>query len=199
MLQSVEGEFMKPEIKDLFERAENDDESIREEAALQIAMLLEKNSRIADKLDFYKNILDPQLLSLILDTEEQKEIIAELSKLIRTEKMVPAMLWALSKPTMIDTLPPLLNWLREYSHQAEEDAINQAIGAIDKVFFLNIGGDKIYEHPEVAEIIRHNDPIPFLQMIANRKPEREVLRVPEGAQKLLDRIQQELYPPDHSD
>lgn len=187
---------MKAEIKDLFERAKNDEKSIQEEATLQIAMLLEKHSKAADELSFYKDILEPRLLLLILDEEEQKEIIVELSKLIRTEKVIPGMLWALSKPTMIDTLPILLLWLQEYGHQAEENILDQAIGAIDKVFFLSMGGDKIHEHPEVAEIIRHHNPIPILQTIANRKPEKKILQVPEGAQKLLDRIQRELYPPD---
>jgi hypothetical protein len=188
--------MMKVEIKDLFERAKNDNESIREEAVLQIGMLLEKHSRAADKLDYYKSIMEPQLLLLSLDEEEQKEIIAELSHLIRTEKALPSMLTALGRPTMIDTLHPLLAWLRDYGHQAEEEFIGQAILAIENYRFLNMGGNKIYQHPEEAEIFRQNNPIPILQIIANRKPEREAFRVPKLAQQLLDRIQRELYPPD---
>src|SRR5262245_55073193 len=111
---------MKAEIKDLFERTKNYDESIREEAVLQLGLLLEKHSRAADTLDYYKTILVPHLLSMVLDEEEQKEIIAELSYLIRTEKILPSMLAALGRPTMIDTLYPLLSWLQDYGQQAEE-------------------------------------------------------------------------------
>lgn len=187
---------MQAEIKDLFKRAQDDNKDIREEAVLQIGMLLEKHSRAADKLDFYKSIMEAQLLPLRLDEEEQKEIIAGLSKLIRTEKILPSMLCALGRPTMIDVLPILLTWLIEYGHKAEENVVGQAIMAIENYRFLNMGGSKIYEHPEEAEIFRQNNPIPILQIIVDRKLEREALQVSKQAQKLLERIQRELYPPD---
>lgn len=173
---------MKSVLNELLERAKCENKEVREEAILQIAMLLEKNSICPDQPSFYETVLSDHLLSISLDESEQQEMIAELGNLILSEKMTASMLWALGKTTSRTALVPLLTWLRNHNRSLDEEAIWQALIALDNFLGLKVDGTL---DCQVADMIRDYNLTSALQRIL----ETDNPRLKKLGQKLLNRIQ----------
>ena len=132
-------------IMELFKIVESESADQREEAVLQIAMLLERTSRplyAGNKVDigFYQNILKPNLISIELNSERQLELIFEIRKLIMSNKMTPSLFWAIGKAKPQLGLAPLLDIMGELWSKIDENALQQALVAIDNFMIVDDAG-----------------------------------------------------------
>lgn len=123
---------MREALGQLLRRMEYDNAEEREEAILQVAMLLERCSVFSDGRDFYESILEPELLSIDLDESEKEELIDELFTLIKRVQPNSSIVWALGKGDVPLGMSRLIELLQDRQMVLSDEATRQALRGINK-------------------------------------------------------------------
>lgn len=123
---------MREALRQLVHRMERDNIEEREEAILQLAMLLEKCSVFHDEKVFYESILEPELLSIDLDESEKEELIDELFTLIQRVQPNSSLIWALGKGDVPLGMSRLIELLHHHRMVLSDEAKLQALTVINK-------------------------------------------------------------------
>ena len=124
-------------INQIIEQINSEDFVAKEEAILQIAMLLEKNSLWKTKLDFYNSILVPELTELSLNESQKTEIIKSLSKLLFSEKLTSSLIWAVGKADCCLSIDSLLALFCKSELVLDEECCWQLLTSIDNFLSLS--------------------------------------------------------------
>lgn len=138
----------------------------RDEAILCLAMLLEKNSSRPDQQSNYELILPANLHSLNVSLEDQLAVIEGIGNLLESEGMSPSMLWALGKTTNCAALLPLLKFINRHFQEAGDEAIWQALAAIENFLVVDDNGQL---NEEVLDSLNSAPPVQSLTEIAQRR------------------------------
>jgi len=131
-------------LQDILSQALCDDPALMHEAALELALLIEKHSPRRDSEDFYKSMLRPELVSIVLTEDEVKELIGEIGRIVLSDKCTPTMVWALSKSTSLEALEYLLAFLCSDGPQRGKESIWQAMVGT-QIFSTVQRDDAIYD------------------------------------------------------
>lgn len=130
---------MNDALRHMFNEATSNNLEVREEAILQIAMLLERHSPLRDTPSFYQSIQCAELANVQLDSLQQQEVIDELYALILSTKTNSSMIWALSKVKSPTVLGYLVDLVCNHQHRLADDAKQQALVAVNR--FLSVSED----------------------------------------------------------
>jgi hypothetical protein len=145
---------MNDALRHIFDEATSDDPEVREDAILQIAMLLERHSPLKDRPSFYQSIQNAELATIELDASEQLEVIDMLHALILSTKTNSSMIWALGKVKSPTVLGYLVDLVCDHHQRLDDDARQQALVAMNR--FLSVGeDDPIY--PQAKSLVRNSD------------------------------------------
>jgi hypothetical protein len=178
---------MKSEIKKIIDLAYSHDADESEEAILQLAMLLEKNSPFADSFDFYKSIMAPQLFEVCTNQKDLEEIVDELIRLMSERKSSISILSALRGTTLPSAFQFFLNLLCNNVHKMNEESIRQVLLGIDN--FLPYE-ETDTRHAQFDRYLRGCDySKPLLKIIKRGNPE-----LTELANKLMVKLAQGRVP-----
>lgn len=158
-------------IESLLNQVESQDESMSQEAVLQLAMLLEISNRPvriasgAVDLAHYRDILPIELQSLRLEITDQSEIVDRLSELAGNGPASSGMYWAMGKASPQVGVTALLNNLRNHIERLDEESMYQALIALGNFFFTQD------EHllAIVKHKIRNDDPSNLLHMVSQSR------------------------------
>jgi hypothetical protein len=126
-------------LRQVFDEATSDNPEVREEAILQIAMLLERHSPLRDMPSFYQSIQRAELANIELDASGQQEVIDELYSLVQSTKINSSMIWALGKAKSPPVLEYLLDLICNHHHRLTDDAKEQVLAAVNR--FLSVSED----------------------------------------------------------
>ena len=153
-------------LENLLKELTSGNKKRRDEAVLCLAMLLEKHSSRPDKQSNYELILPASLHSLSLSSEDQQAIIERLGDLIESKEMLPSMLWALGKTTNSAAVLPLLRFINQHFQEADDDAIWQALIAIEN-FLVFDSNNQLRD--EVVDYLNTENPLRSFTEIGKRQ------------------------------
>ena len=165
---------MKPEIASLLDQQRSEDNSIREDAILKIAMLLEKNFLLPDTSDpgtreTWRSILDESLLALRLDGTDLSEIVGDFSRQLQAGSASPSLFWALAKGGSLEALPPILVWMQGHVELADEETIRQALFSVENLVLAALRGNRL---DEARSILARHNARPLLDRTSTRNQHR---------------------------
>ncbi len=167
---------MNEAVRQLFDEAASENAEAREEAILQIAMLLERHSPLKDSTSFYQSIQHPELANVKLDASEQQQIIDMLFTLVLSATNNASMVWALGKVKSPSVLGYLVDLVCSHNHRLSDDAKHQALVALNR--FLSVDqDDPIY--PQIRLLATNTDFRRALEEIAvvGQRPKLLVHRI----------------------
>lgn len=118
-----------------------DKQPLREEAILQIAMILERHSEAPNGNAFYERVLQEELKGLQLSHEDQLYIANYLGDLIQNGKGGFDVIWALGKAKREIAFPLVVSSLGSQSEGFDEEFIWEALNALNK--FVVVSNDDI--------------------------------------------------------
>lgn len=123
---------MRKAVRGLIDRVEADSGEQREEAILQLAMLLEKCSSFHDEKSFYQSVLEPELLQIQLNESEKEELVDDLSALAKRSQPDTSLVWAISKADGPICLSRLIGLLDRHQPVLSQEATWQALTGINR-------------------------------------------------------------------
>jgi len=170
-------------LQDILSQALRDDPALRHEAALELSLLIEKHSPRRDSEGFYKLLLRPKLISIVLTEDEVKELIGEIGRIVLSDKCTPTMVLALSKSASLEALEYLLAFLCSDGPQRDKESIWQAV--IGTRIFSTVQRDNVI-YDKVFSLFRKYKLEDSLRRLGNEYGDE--MRI--YAQKILDRIAQ---------
>lgn len=135
--------------------AASDDEEAQREAVLQIAMLLEKHSAVADKPSFYEGIMPPPIRQIALYKNDERELLAGLGGLLESDRRIPDILWALGKSNDPDAFSIVVKFLRKSCDDLDAEFAWQALAALENFLTFDEAGRL---NKDVVDILTANDP-----------------------------------------
>lgn len=131
---------MHADLNRILQDLKSGDLETRNQAVGQAGLLLEKRSISNPDNSIYEGLLPTTLLSITLDTEEQRLFIHQLCDAIYSDNMTEGMLWALGKADKDLGLEPLLRVIRDQGQKLNDEANWQALVALDN--FLTRSGTR---------------------------------------------------------
>lgn len=172
---------MIPILRDILAKTTAEDLKTRQEAILELALLIEKHSPSRDKQTYYEAMLSPELLKVVLSEDEQKELVHEIGQIVLSDKVTGSLVWALSKSHSLDALEYLLAFLSREPPPTEGHAIRQAVLATE--VFLSVYQDHPL-HDHVFGLARNHRLKDVLEQIAGH--------CEEDVKKIIQSIKQRL-------
>jgi hypothetical protein len=170
-------------LKELLEQSTSNIQEVRERALLQVCMFLEKHTTLANKPNFYREILPPGVFSLILTEQELFEFIGGLGDLVLSAKITPnIMLCAVGETTRQAVLAPMLFLLCNRGYEMSEEAKGDTLQAIDRCTVLEDGKLR----SEITQLFNENNPLRVLQSIIDT----ESPRLKKLAREILNKLQE---------
>jgi hypothetical protein len=97
---------------------------------------LERHSSLSDSPKFYEDFLPANLATISLSEQEQEEIVERLGRLILSDRIVPEMLWAISKSKKMASFNYLADFVSQ-NRSSNEEAILQALMGINRFLSMN--------------------------------------------------------------
>jgi hypothetical protein len=150
-------------LEELLDAATSSEPHTREEAVLQLSLLLERSNTVEGPDSAYAGLLLPGLMHLRLTEEEQRDVVECLRSLSNSPKSSPSILAALGKASPKVGIEPLLSLIKEGSAEFDSETAYQAVIALDN--FLVRDGDGQFI-PEVAHQLRECSPATFLERMS---------------------------------
>lgn len=114
-------------LKEILSKTTSDDLATRQEAILELALLIEKHSPRRDKQSYYESMLPPELLNMSLTEDEQTELVHEVGRIVLSDNVTGSLVWALSKSSSLDALEYLLGYVCGEPSPNDEHGIWQAL------------------------------------------------------------------------
>lgn len=170
---------------------ESKDPKARSNAITDIALILEMHSwelNYDQRLSRYNSFLSDNLIKIILDKQDQKEIVVFLESLIlKQDKLSSSLIWAIGKSTPDIGLILLLEII-EYQHLTfNGKELYQLLIALGNLLFFDSSGCL---NEENKQIVSHSNLASFLEKVTlrNLENQQESNRLRQSAQGLLESI-----------
>lgn len=141
---------MREALRQILGLVETENVEQREEAILQLAMLLEKCSVFHDKKDFYESILDHGLLQIELDESEKEELINHLFSMVKRSQDNSSLVWALGKGDVPTVMSRLIQLFDNHQVLLSGEARRQALTAINRLLSGDTGDPLLLKMKSVA-------------------------------------------------
>jgi hypothetical protein len=177
-------------VREILSRTVDEDLDTRQEAILEIALLIEKHSPSRDKQDYYESMLSPELLSISLNEEEQIELVHEVGRIILSDKGTGSLVWALTKSHSLDALDYLLAYICREPHPKDGHGIWQALLGIDRSLYVRQSGRL---HNQALDLARRHNLFKFLEPIERDCGED----VRKTVRSIKETLAGQSHPPDH--
>ncbi len=116
-------------IGQLLERIKSADKNQRDDAIVEMATILEKNS-VQGEITSKKDI-EPLYPDVSLDVHERRNIVQKIAELIEAGLREPSMYWILSKSSADVALKPLLHLIRRFGDTYDDSTRWQVLVALD--------------------------------------------------------------------
>lgn len=133
---------MRPEIIQIAQDLKSDNMQARDLSVQYAGLLLEKSASAEMAEGAYNSMLPASLTATSLDQHEQTYLVEVLYETISSPRMTEGMLWALGKADRALGLEPLLNILQSNSSNFSEEAMWQALLALDN-FVVRAGSQLV--------------------------------------------------------
>jgi len=178
---------MQRELTDVLEELESPNQSVREEALSQIALVLERSTfrkvrnAADDEAAFYASQLAPALMAVELTREEQREIVRRISVVAQRYPSDVTALWALSKARPDVALGEVLRVAADTSEHHDADWLFQLLVALRNCLLMDESGRLPLETLSLLE--KHDTASTLRRMTASSDA-----RVSELASQLLARV-----------
>lgn len=169
-------------LREVISDTTSDDPEIREEATLQLALVIERNLPGREFESYHETLLSPDLLGIRLNEEEQKELVAEIGRIVTSDKVTPRMVWVLAKCTSLSALEYLLVLVCNENVIPDKHSVWEALLGIE--LFLSPSQDSDMRRRALSRAQKY-DFQRALQRIARSSDEE----TRELAQRILDRMQ----------
>lgn len=176
---------MNPLVEGLLQKATSQEAKIRDDARLQIAMLLEKHSPLANSPLFYEDLIPRDLLSLILTEVELNELLTCVCSLVMIRELPPGILsWGLRTDALSTVLDTLLHFVYAYGNELDEKTTREVLTGIDRCLAP-------VDQPlraSLSYLISSNNPTPFLETVSAYRSSNE-----EIALEVLNKVNEFLH------
>jgi hypothetical protein len=130
-------------VQKLVEQALSGSESLkaRENAFLQLGLLLEKTSSASSGKKFYAGILDPSLLKIQLTGAEKHSIIDQIGKMINSDaekdlEIISAAIASLGSSRDAGALEYLLAFFERHASMLNHELLHHLISCVDDFVFV---------------------------------------------------------------
>jgi hypothetical protein len=150
------------ELDDLLLAAASEDPPTMKEAALCLAMLIERRSPRHSSPTFYDQILPPELAALELSDEDEIHIITQLEEIALRSDSAKPILWALTKSIALEALESLLRFVSVRQNKEQEGAVRQALVGIQ--IFSTVAPDED-QYLEIGQLFRRYELLNMLTSI----------------------------------
>lgn len=165
---------MNPLVEGLLQEATSQEAKIRDEAQLQIAMLLERHSPLANSPLFYEDLVPGDLLSLILTEVELNELLTRVCRLVMVRQLPPGILsWGLRTDAIGTVLETLLHFVYAYGNELDEKTTREVLTGIDRCLAP-------VDQPlraSLSYLISSNNPTPFLERVSASRSSNEEIAI----------------------
>lgn len=154
---------MHPVVKHLLDSLSSDNVELREEALVQLGMVLERHFASVGKESFYRMMMAHDVFAVSLGETELEDLLKSVGKRVLARQLRPNfMLWALGETTSAAVLETLLSLLQEHNSALDEAEMEELLSAIDRC--VSIGDRK--SGTANATVLRRYDARLLLETVA---------------------------------
>jgi hypothetical protein len=119
-------------IRELLRQSASNSISDALNAIFQLAILLEKNTFQDTNSEHYQENLRPELISILLDPDDQREIVKTFAQLIILDQdKRPSLFWALGKAHPVVAVGEVLDLIHDFGEEFDPKACYQAMIALE--------------------------------------------------------------------
>lgn len=188
-------------IEDLLTSVISQQHELQQQAALYLAMVLEKSTRstLIDRynahfrpgLEYYETILPVQLNAFTLDEADQSRLVARMASIIPSTKgNRSSLFWALGKSLPWIGLQPLLQLFPQALSEYDDETLYQALAALDNY----LPSDIETLPQDIKGILSDYNPSAHLQALLSSRVYQGVqsdinsFRITDITKRLLDKL-----------
>jgi hypothetical protein len=169
-------------LADMLEKFSSPISDVHKDAAFQLAMILEKNSRPSDEDGFYESVLPQDMLAIELSEREQEELLTEIAKNEIPGHVTASFIWAVGRSSPKVGMHVLRRFLSEHPQIIDDPNTSyQAVIALENC----LDHDEDESGPHAEDEFETDIFFDFLRKASSSSNER----IAEHCSRLLERLE----------